>query len=366
MSAVPHIHLFKRHRFKIIIGALIFWLLIGLFVFTTETIARNYFKSPALDVVEQKQYLLRWFLWLFLTPIIIALGLKINIRNSRLFWFVLIHIGLGTSLLTGEFLIEVAVIKPFAENFYLRHVDVGEIILPFLFKYFAYIITYFLIIGIVNIYVYMESLQAAELQKKELEFQLALSQLQTLRMQIHPHFLFNTHHSIIALITKKENDKAAKMLSKLSDLLRTTIEKQEAEFVPLAEEINTAELYLGIQLIRFNERFTYHKNIAPETEKCLIPYFILQPIIENAVIYGIEKTENDAFITINSDVESSRLVIEVINTGLLGHEHKGFGIGIANIKSRLQQYYGNQSAFELRQNDAHTTIATIKIPCHES
>ncbi len=366
MTAIPHIALFKRHRYKILLGTFVFWLLIGFFIYITDLIAHRYFDAKALDAIEQTQYLLRWVLWLLLTPVIILLALRINIGNTKLPWFILLHIFFGTALLAFEFMVEVAIIKPLAEAFYLRHVDIGEIIIPFLLKYFAYIVMYFLIVGIVNMYIYMNSLQATRLQNKELEYQLALSQLQALKMQIHPHFLFNTHHSIIGLIVKNENEKAATMLAKLSELLRSTIEKQDTEFVTLADELKSTDLYLDIQKIRFSDRFVYKKEISTEAENCKVPYFILQPIVENAVLYGVEKTDNEAFIRINASVKDEKLIIEVINSGAFSDKNKGsgLGIGLANITKRLRQHYGAQAAFELFSDGGNTT-AQIKLPADE-
>jgi sensor histidine kinase YesM len=341
MIPIPHIALFKRHKYKILFGTFVFWLLIGFFIYITDLIAHKYFDAKALDSIEQTQYLLRWILWLLLTPVIILLGLKINIGNTKLPWFILLHILFGTGLLAVEFAVEVAIIKPLAEAFYLRHVDIGEIIIPFLLKYFAYIITYFLIVGVVNMYIYMSSLHTTRLQNKELEYQLAVSQLQTLKMQIHPHFLFNTHHSIIGLIVKNENEKAAQMLAKLSELLRKTIEKQDTEFVPLADELKSVDLYLDIQKIRFSNRFTYDKDISSEAANAKVPYFILQPIVENAVLYGVEKTDSESFIHIRAFVEKKQLVIEISNSGTISNESKnGFGIGLSNVTKRLKQHYG--------------------------
>lgn len=374
MTAIPHIQLFKRHKYKILVGTFVFWLVIGFFIFVTELIASKYFNATAPDKIEQAQYMLRWVLWLLLTPVIILLALRINIGNTKLPWFILFHILSGTGLLAAEFGIEAAIIKPMAEAFYVRHVDIGEIILPFLVKYFAYIITYFLIVGIVNMYIYMNSARSAEkhllqteLRNKNLEYQLAVSELQTLKMQIHPHFLFNTHQSIIGLIVKNDNEKAAQMLAKLSELLRSTIEKQDAEFVPLIDELKTVDLYLEIQKIRFSNRFTYKKSISAEASTAKVPYFILQPIVENAVLHGVEKTDRQSTIAVKGEIKNGRLVIEVTNTGAITNDGKGsgLGIGLSNVSKRLKQYFGENATLTLA-SDNETTTAQIKIPTDET
>jgi sensor histidine kinase YesM len=374
MVRIPYIELFRRHRTRIVWSALLFWLLIGFFVYSTEWIASHYFGMKAIDPIEQRQYLLRWVLWLLLTPIIILFGLRFNVGNCKLPWLILLHILLGTALLTLEFLAELAIIKPMAESFYRRPVATGELIIPFLMKYFAYIINYFLIVGMVNIYVYMQSLQATqrnllqtELQNKDLSYRLTLAQLQTLRMQIQPHFLFNVHHSVVALILQQENDKAAKMLTALSDLLRLALEQQEEELIPLSEELRMIGHYLSIQQIRFEERFTYTSEVPEAAGNIRVPYFILQPIVENAVIHGIEQTDEAASLTITAALDEEKLQIGISNTGSLPaiSVNKGMGIGLNNVRERLYQYYGSKASFHLREEPEGITVATLIIPTHE-
>lgn len=374
MASIPHIALIRKHSGKIVWSALLFWLLIGFFVYATEWIATHYFGMKAIDPIEQKQYLLRWVLWLLLTPAIILLALRINIGNCKLFWFILLHILFGTVLLVLEFLAELAIIKPMAEHFYHRTVATGELIIPFLMKYFAYIINYFLIVGMVNIYVYMNSLHATQkdllqtaLQNKELKYHLTLAQLQTLKMQIQPHFLFNAHHSIIALILQKENDKAAHMLTTLSDLLRLALEQQEQEMIPLKEELHMIGHYLVLQQIRFDGRFTYSSAVSEDAGNIRVPYFILQPLVENAVIHGVEKTDEQATLHIAAAVEAGELCITISNTGTLQPQkaRKGMGIGLNNVTERLQQYYGSKASFSLSEQPRGTTVAQIIIRSHE-
>lgn len=374
MGFIPHIELIKKHRFVIIAAALVFWLLMGLIVLLTEHLASTYFGAKPLDTIEQRQYLLRWIVWLIFTPAIMFLGLKINVGNCRLPWFVLWHFLLGTGILLVEFFIEYAVLHPMAESFYQRSVLLDEMAVPFLYKYFGYIVNYFLIVGVVNMYVYMNSLYATqqhllqtELQNNELNYQLTLAQLHSLKMQIQPHFLFNTHQAILGLIALGENEKAAGMLTKLSDLLRSVIEKQDTEFVALSEEIATIDLYMDIQKIRFNDRLTFRKNVSPEALHMKIPYFILQPVVENAIQYGVEQSDENNLVQLDASITDQKLKIEVINqqafrTDELKH---GSGIGLSNIKKRLQECYGEMASFELTSLPSMQTKATLILPANE-
>lgn len=372
METISYLALFRKHRTRILWGALLFWLLIGIFVYGAHWIASHYFGVKPIDVVEQKQYLLRWVLWLLLTPLIILLALRFNTGNCKLFWLILLHIVLGSVLLSLEFMAELAIIKPLAESYYRRPVDTGELVIPFLLKYFAYIINYFLIVGMVNIYVYMHSLQTtqksllqAELNNKELQYSLTLARLQGLKMQLQPHFLFNVHHAVISLILQEENTKATRMLTLLSDLLRTSLEQQEREMIPLHEELSTVARYLSLQQIRFDDRFRYHLNLSEEARDIPVPFFLLQPIAENAVVHGVEKTEADTVVIVAASVESSFLQITISNsrpqqTGL--RPARGMGIGISNTRERLQQHYGDAASFCLSEEAQHITVAQLLIP----
>ncbi len=371
MAFIPNIHIVTRHRWKIVVYAIAFWLIIGFLVFIAGKVAHHFLGAPALDAFDQKQYLVRWVLWLLLTPLLILLGLKVNIQDYKIAPFILLHLLLGTLVLALDFQIEVLLLHNAAEKFYGRQVVVGEFLLPFLYKYFAYVINYFLIIGIVNIYVYMKTLQQtqktlhdAELQNNALKYQLTLSSLKALRMQVHPHFLFNVHHSIIGLIINKDNEKAVDMLSKLSTMLRLSLDEQRSEFVSLAEELKIIGLYMDIQKVRFPDRLTYTSNVSPEASGFLVPYLLLQPLIENAVIYGVEQTDEKAFVEINARVDDDVLKIEIVNNycSTAQASRKGLGIGISNVKERLQQYYGDKAAFSFTQHQPGTAKASLNIP----
>lgn len=371
MIQIPHLDILKKYRSKIIWGIILFWFLMAVLVFSSEFIATKYFGAPVADPIEIKQYLLRWISWLVLTPVIIFLALTINIGNVKLAWFVLIHLVLATLLLGVEFIIELSVLKPLAASYYNRIVTLNEIALPFLSKYFAYVVNYFLLVGIVNMFVYMKNYQQAkhhvlevELKNKELEFQLALAHLQTLKMQIRPHFLFNTLNAIHGLIVKQHNDQASFMLTRLSDLLRKTLEKQEDEFVALSEELHMIQLYVDIQQIRFKERLVYFCALPEEAKLAKVPFFVLQPLIENAVKYGVEQTDDKVYIEVVITIQAGQLHIQIQNSGRRNSqiENKGLGIGLSNVKARLQQYYGAASSLEIQFEGEDLTRVHVHLP----
>ncbi len=366
-----------------IIGAIAFWCLIAVMIWTSEIVATKLCGAKYIDAVEQKQYMLRLGLWMLMTPLLMFVAFRINIKNTRILWFVLIHLVLGTLFLAAEFTVEVSILMPVAEDFYKRDVLVTEFALPFVYKYFAYILNYFLILGIANIYIYMRTLQKSqkELHEKEvtnteLKYQLAIAQMQTLKMQIHPHFLFNTHNSILSLILQSENEKAAQMLNKLSNLLRKTIETQDEECVPLSKELEIADLYLDLQSVRFADRLKYIRDVAQETLDAKVPFFILQPLVENAIIHGVEKSTDVSELKVEVKKRNNRLLISITNTATENAAKEkaahtrltsegGQGIGLANVTKRIEQYYkGNASLIlEFINNRA---VVNINLPLYET
>lgn len=369
MKSLFPIELNKKNKSFIVFGILIFWLIIGIIIFITEFIAYKYFGEKPLDEIEKRQYLIRWILWLLLTPIIIGFAFRLNFERSKIFQLTIFHLLFGTFILVCEFFIEYGIIHFIGINYYNTNITLRAFIVPYLHKYWAYIAIYFLIIGIVNVFLYIlkyrlsqNILLETELRNKELTHQLTLSQLEALKMQIHPHFLFNVHQSIIGLIIKKENDQAKEMLLKLSNLLRSTLEKQNADLVTLEEEMHIIKLYLEIQSIRFKDRFDYEIKIDDKALTSFLPYLLLQPIVENAMIHGIEKLEDNGFLLIEASTDQDNLKITVTDNGTSNLKNLNYRIGLSNIENRLQQYYNQKAIFTLQKNQSNQTVATLIIP----
>ncbi|MDQ2793021.1 MAG: histidine kinase, partial [Bacteroidota bacterium] len=154
-----------------------------------------------------------------------------------------------------------------------------------------------------------------ELANEQLKAQLSGAQLQALKMQLNPHFLFNTHHAIVGLILEEENERAIDMVTALSDLLRAVIANDDAQLIPLREELQFVTKYLHIQQIRFQDRLHVELAIAPDTRDCLFPQFLLQPLVENAMVHGIEQLAGEALVRIEALREGEQLRVEVRDNG---------------------------------------------------
>ncbi|WP_448581796.1 sensor histidine kinase [Thermaurantiacus sp.] len=186
-----------------------------------------------------------------------------------------------------------------------------------------------------------------------LESQASRAQLEMLRYQLNPHFLFNTLNSISTLVLVGDTEKANAMLSRLSSFLRYTLVGERAGLATVAQEVEALRLYLEIERIRFGERMRVAFDVTPEAEAARLPSLLLQPLVENAVKYAVTPQEDGADILISARIERGRLLVEVADTGPglgpggPGPSHVGTGLGLDNIRERLHQVYGADHRFEL-------------------
>jgi LytS/YehU family sensor histidine kinase len=228
------------------------------------------------------------------------------------------------------------------------------------------LLIYGAIVGVCYAIDYYRKYREREFVAAQLEAQLAQAQLDSLRMQLHPHFLFNTLNGIVGLVRDNKNDAAVRMLVGLSDLLRHALEHSDRQEVQLREELNFIKLYLSIQQMRFPDRLQIDLDIDPATSKALVPNFVLQPLIENALRHGIGRSAGAGSIGISSRRENGSLLITVSDNGAGLPNHwqlkTNCGIGLANTAARLQQLYGENHRFDIHNRDGGGVEVEIVIP----
>ena len=199
---------------------------------------------------------------------------------------------------------------------------------------------------------YYQRYREREQMASQLQAQLVQARLQALQMQLNPHFLFNTLNSVSSLM-RSDPDGADEMLERLSSLLRITLAKGQAQRIPLQEEMEVVQLYVSIQQLRFGDRVSHSVEVAPEAWDALVPSMILQPIVENAYVHGISRSLGEGTITIKAFVEGDKLCISIRNAGCVpgafGDALKRQGVGIANVKARLELHYGSRQSFSIRE-----------------
>lgn len=206
--------------------------------------------------------------------------------------------------------------------------------------------------------------QQAVLQKLEVERQLTQAQLQALQTQMEPHFLFNTMNAITSLVAQKRNEEATKVLGHLNTILRTTLQRRAPEKVAFAEELRVIESYLAIQQVRFANRLQVKIDATPEALDGLVPCFLLQPIVENAIQHGIAPMEVGGLIETCVKRVGDRLWMQVRDNGCgpTNSDTKGHGIGMRNIRERLEYFYPDAYKFDVVVPQAGGYEVTIQIP----
>src|SRR5215213_868145 len=201
---------------------------------------------------------------------------------------------------------------------------------------------------------------------REGELRASQAQLQALKMQLHPHFLFNALHSISALV-HSDPEAADKMIARLGDFLRLTLDTAAAQEVPLRQEIEFLNCYLEIERIRFRDRLTTRLDVDPQALECRVPNLILQPIVENAIRHGVAPRSAPGRVEIHAERRGGALRLQVKDNGRGIQEAaacstKGGGVGLSNTRARLQQLYGGAFVFEIENDPAGGAVVTLEIP----
>jgi sensor histidine kinase YesM len=300
------------------------------------------------------------YLWAFITPLILWLGSCLPVTRRKLwlsaslhllfgfFFGVLQHYGyhLGLGLLG---LFTARVVKEGLFNFSLMFNFVS-----------AAIVRYATVIAIQQAYLYFR-------ESQERAFRLQQAELQMLKMQLHPHFFFNTLNALSALIYRSPKD-ADRMITQLGDLFRFALRKDKAQEITLAEELDFLKAFLQIHQTLMGKRLLVQWKVEPETLSALVPNLILQPLVENSIRHGIAPLEQGGRIEICAERRNGQLLLRVRDSGLgLTSEkmHNKGGVGLANTKARLKTLYGAAHRFRIDAGPDEGTVINIELPFQE-
>jgi two-component system, LytTR family, sensor kinase len=217
---------------------------------------------------------------------------------------------------------------------------------------------------------YYAALQSERERSLKAEAAAHQAQLEALRYQINPHFLFNSLNAVSTLVIERRNDEAARMLSRVSDFLRLTLTAPVRDEVPLADEMDYVRRYLDIEQVRFGDRLRTEIDVASDVWEAAVPAFVLQPLIENAVRHAIAPRESGGSITIEARRIGDALTLSIVDDGpgirdQPPHDGNGNGngrIGLTNTRDRLRQLYGDRGRLELTSATGGGTRAAIEIP----
>ncbi|HYE57911.1 MAG TPA: histidine kinase, partial [Rhodothermales bacterium] len=228
-------------------------------------------------------------------------------------------------------------------------------------------VAFWCVLGVVLAIEYHRRMRAREVQAARLAAELSDARLEALAAQLHPHFLFNTLQGISTLL-HRDPQSADAMLQRLSELLRRTLRRDGAHEIPLREEIELLELYLGVVQTRFADRLRVSIHMPPELQDALTPHFLLQPLVENALQHGIARRAGAGHVEVRAVREGDTLVLQVTDDGpgLSGgsRQFPQEGIGLANTRRRLVQLYGSKQSLTLAPAPGGGLTVTARLPWH--
>ena len=219
---------------------------------------------------------------------------------------------------------------------------------------------YWLILGVQAAFIYQRMYREQRVAAAELEGRLTEARLEALRLQLHPHFLFNTLNAISAFVGA-EPDRARRMIARLGELMRRTLDGGTAAEQSLSQELDLLAPYLEIQRIRFGDRLSIELDVNDGAGDGLIPTLMLQPLVENAVEHGVKRTKDAGRVRLSAQRSGDRLRLEIVDNGP-GPAGGGEGVGLANTRARLAGLYGAAHRLELRALEAGGTAVAIELP----
>ena len=345
------------------------WTFIGI-VFTFQGYFTSYRSERPMPFTESLYIQMTWaYLFAVATPLVLWAASRLPIERSNWIRSALLHLPLSIVLgvlLTalGRVIIWLRFGYPFGKPLTMESVT------RFVVGNFSEAIGIYLLIALTSYaYSYYRRYREGRERTLQLEAQLSHAQLQALKMQLHPHFLFNTLHSISALLNK-DVPAARKMITRLGDFLRLTLENSGSPEVTLQQEIEFLSCYLEIERIRFQNRLVTHIDVSPESLPAKVPNLILQPIVENAIRHGIAPRSTPGLLEIEAKQQDGTLRIQVRDNGPGLPKHRTSqnlikkGLGLANTETRLERLYGADHLFDLTDNPTGGLTVTLEIPFH--
>jgi two-component sensor histidine kinase len=290
-----------------------------------------------------------WYPWVALTPIVLALGRRFSLERSRPWIALPVHLAAGLAIGATHLALALAGMRAVApeppeRSFTTAYVDW---MLPTYLEFTVLI--YFAILGLVYAVDYYRRYVSGTVHASRLEAELARAQLQALRAQLQPHFLFNTLHAISSLMD--EDVRAARrMIARLADLLRTTLDTRDQQEVTLLRELETLQLYLDIERERFSDRLRVDMEVHPDVLEARVPNLMLQPLVENAIRHGIAPLHEGGRIVVSAARSEGRLELSVADDGAgPGAGQAVEGVGLRNTRARLARLYPDSHEMRIEQ-----------------
>lgn len=345
------------------------WTLFGFFFTSQVALQSQLSENPTPFWRVLSWQLFSGYVWFAISPIILWLGKRFSFDDGQWKTSIPIHFIASLVIAILQLGIDAYVLPKLG---YMRRYETAsyfEIFKIFLLVNLHFgVAIYWGVLGAQQAIKYYRKYRERELRTSQLEARLATSRLQVLKMQLHPHFLFNTLNAISELIYR-DPESAEQMISDLSDLLRMSFENLEVQEIPLKQELEFLEKYLEIEQMRFHDRLKVEMSISPETLDAGVPNMILQPLVENAIKHGIGPRSEGGQINIGASRQNGNLALTVSDNGLgvpFGDvANLSEGVGLSNTRRRLRHLYGEGHNFGLNNAYASGLIVSLTIPFKE-
>jgi signal transduction histidine kinase len=304
-----------------------------------------------------------WGWWGSIASIIWKLGSRVNFASEFSIKAILIHLLLGSALGVSHLLLLGSL--GFTSG-WQAHATAFSICTSLfgINRFGIEMLLYGFVVGITGVVRFQMRAQLDAMKSLELQKQLSAAHLRALQMQLEPHFLFNTLNAITTLVELGRSKQAAGMLCHLNVILKSTLKRTTPEKVPLSQELEIMESYLAIEQIRFADRLRIEIKVDPGALDGLVPCFLLQPIVENAIRHGIANCENDGLVEASARRDGSTLYLRVRDSGAgcNGQSPNGHGIGLKNTRARLAHFYQDEYAMKTQSLDTGGFEVSIAIP----
>ena len=349
-------------RWGIVLGL---WTLLGLF-FASETFFAFVLDGQPISWRQALLYELPgWYIWALFAPAIVWLANRVRFERQRWLFATLFHATASALFSILQLVLETAATRalqpsnpnhpPFAES------------LQFVLETGSYfnLLAYWGVLSAHFGLSYYRRSQERDLRSLQLEARLAQARLQVLEMELQPHFLFNTLNTVSALV-HKDADTAERMIARLGDLLRLTLDHSAQQEVTLEQEVELLSRYVEIEQTRFRDRLKVSVAIEPGTLSARVPRLLLQPIVENAIRHGVSRRANAGNIDIEAKRVANDLQVRIRDDGPgLRDRPMKPGIGLANTRERLEQLYQSRQKLLLQDRPDGGLVVTVSIPFHE-
>jgi hypothetical protein len=338
--------------------AFLAWSVVGLVSLSQMWVEAMNQRGPPLEWHRVARLFEDMWAWAAYTPVILWLAERLPLDRERWGRRLPAHAAIALAFTAADALLE-SVLAPVLGPFPARGLAAA-----FARHATAAILSYFAVLGIGHALRYHRLHVEGRLHESELERQLAQARLGALEAQLRPHFLFNALHAVASLVRAGERSAAIRTIAGLGEILRAALRDGGEQEIPLAEELRLAERYLEIERVRFEDRLAVRIEADAQLGDGLVPRFVLQPLLENAVRHGIAPRPAGGAIVVRAACVETMLVLEVRDSGAGPAQPRtqGNGVGLANTRARLRHLYGPAGTLELETAADGATVARIVLP----